>query len=273
MLIVNADDLGMTPGANQAIFDGFDNGAITHTSIMANADYFDEAMRGIALRPKLGLGMHLNLTYGKACISNPLYTDAHGYFNLSYTTLLTKRSKLFLDAIEKEWEAQIERVHHFSDKHVNLTHIDSHRHIHLIPHLYPIGIKLAQQYHIKRVRLIHEKLWESLWLTKRFDFILNGGIVKYFLLRLFSFIDKRYKNLYEDISFYSILYTGVIREDILSKLKRSPYTYEIMVHPSYPDLDTQVTFYDADEKRYRISSERTEELHAVLSVDKYSHDR
>lgn len=268
MLIVNADDLGMTPGANQAIFDGFDKGAITHTSIMANADYFDEAMQGMYLRPELGLGMHLNLTYGKACIPNPLYTDEKGYFNLSYTELLKNRSRTFLNAIEKEWEAQIKRVCHFSDNRLNLTHIDSHRHIHLIPHLYPISVKLANKYHVQRVRLIHEKLWESLHLTKRFNFILNGGIVKYFLLRLFSFIDKRYKNLYEDISFYSILYTGVIREDILHKLKQSPKTYEIMVHPSYPDLDTDVIFYDEGEKRYRISSERTEELHAVLSIDK-----
>ena len=45
--IVNADDLGMTPGTNKAIFDGHDNGYINSTSIMTNCDYFNEAIHGL----------------------------------------------------------------------------------------------------------------------------------------------------------------------------------------------------------------------------------
>jgi len=265
MLIVNADDLGMTPGANYAIFDGFDKGCITHASIMANCDYFQEAMQGIATRPTLNLGMHLNLTYGKALIPNPLYCDVQGYFNLSYTALLITKDKIFLRAIEKEWEAQIKRVLTYSNIPIALTHIDSHRHIHLIPHLYPIASKLAHQYGISRVRLIQENMIDSLRMTKRLSFILNGGIIKYFLLRIFSLIDTRYDNLYKNINFYSMLYTGVIGKDMLMKLKNQSNTYEIMIHPSYPELDKDVHFYDKDEKIYRISSDRTKELETVLS--------
>ena len=46
-IIVNADDLGMTPGTNKAIFEGFDHGIVTHSSIMSNCDYFTEAVDGL----------------------------------------------------------------------------------------------------------------------------------------------------------------------------------------------------------------------------------
>jgi len=268
MLIINADDLGMTPGTNKAIFDGFDKGAITHASIMANCDYFMDAMQDIPSRPNLGIGMHLNLTYGKALIANPLYCDKNGFFNLGYKDLLLTKNKEFLKAIEKEWEAQIQRVLEYSSIPITLTHLDSHRHIHLIPHLYPIVVKLAFQYNIRRIRLINENILSSFSLTKRFNFIFNGGIIKFLLLRTFSLIDSRYKNFYSNIKFYSILYTGVIRGDILQKLQNSSSTYEIMVHPNYPELDSNITFYDDAEKAYRISSDREDELKSVLSIEK-----
>ena len=270
-MIVNADDLGMTPGANQAIFDGFDHGAITHASIMANCDHFTEAMAGMASRPGLGLGMHLNLTYGKALVKHPLYCDEKGLFNLSYKALLTTRNKAFLTAVEEEWDAQIQRVLNTSEMPTALTHIDSHRHIHLIPHLYPVAIKLAEKYNIGRVRLVREQLLDSFKLTKRFNFILNGGIIKYLLLRTFSALDARYRDLYTPVRFYSILYTGVIGADILHQLHHARETYEVMVHPSYPELDEAVHFYDEDEKAYRISEDRKKELESVLSLPKKSH--
>jgi len=80
-LIVNSDDLATTPGTNKAIFKGYDDGMITHTSIMANGDYFTEAVEGLQSRKDLGVGMHLNLTYGKALHSNPVYNDTQGIFN------------------------------------------------------------------------------------------------------------------------------------------------------------------------------------------------
>ena len=264
MLIVNADDLAMTPGANQGIFEGFDKGAVTHASVMANCDYFDEAMQGVQERPNLGLGIHLNITYGKPLIHNSLYCNKEGIFNLGYLDLMKNRNLEFLAAVEAEWEAQIERVLSVSQRK-KLTHLDSHRHVHMIPHLYKIAVKLAKKYGVERIRLINENMLRSLLLTKRFNFLLNGGIVKYLLLRSFSAIDAKYANYYDNIQFYSILYTGVIGGDILQKLQNAKESYEIMVHPSVTALDRDVHFYDEAEKAYRISKDREKELEAVLA--------
>lgn len=265
-MIVNADDLGMTPGTNIAIFKGYDDGCITHASIMANCDYFEDAISGASKREGLGIGLHLNITYGKAIIQNPLYCDDDGYFNLSYKDLLLNKDSDFLLAIEKEWDAQIARVLSSLSKERVLTHIDSHRHIHIIPHFYPIAMKLAKKYNIERIRLIKESLINSIRITKKFNFILNGGIVKYILLKLFTLFDLKQGDLYDDRSFYSILYTGVVTDEILKKILESGKRYEIMVHPSYPHLDRDVSFYDEDEKSYRMSDNRIKELKAVMSI-------
>ena len=267
MLLINADDLGMTLGANRAIFEGYDKGGITHTSIMANCDYFDEAMEGVNERTDLGLGMHLNITYGKPLMKSSYYCDMNGIFNLSYFDLLKNRDHNFLAAVEEEWEAQIKRVLNSSNMK-KLTHIDSHRHVHMIPHLYKIVVKLAKKYNVERIRLMNEKLLHSLLLTKRFNFFRNGGIAKYFLLRSFSSCDAKYANFYGDIKFYSILYTGVISDDVIQKLIHAKETYEIMVHPSYTKLDGNVHFYDAAEKAYRLFHGREKELEAVLVIQK-----
>ncbi len=264
-MIVNADDLGMTPGTNRAIFEGYDRGAITHTSVMANGDYFDEAIDGMASREGLGLGVHLNLTYGKVLVKNPLYCDDEGLFNLGYGSLLTKRDEGFLSAIKRELEAQIK---HVLERMGVLTHLDSHRHIHLIPHIYPIVVKLAEKYQIPRVRLINENLLASMKLTGRVNFFFNGGIIKYLLLRTFSLIDVKKADLYQNIRFYSILYTGVVGADILRQLGESPANYEIMVHPGYPEIDREISFYDPNEKAYRVSDDRKKELETVLSIPK-----
>ncbi len=264
-LIVNADDLGMTPGTNKAIFKGYDSGMITHTSIMANSDYFVEAIEGLQKRKDLGVGIHLNLTYGKALHPNPEYNDTQGIFNLGYLALLKKSTfdKEFMEAVEEEFEQQILRVIHTG---LTITHIDSHRHIHLIPDMYRIVVKLAKQYHISRIRLINENIIDSFLLSGKYNFILNGGIIKYLLLRTFTAIDSSHANLYKNIKFYSILYTGVVTKDILQKLKTSNKGYEIMVHPGIIELDKDVIFYDQDEKNYRMSKDREEELNAVLTT-------
>ncbi len=264
-IIVNADDLGMTPGTNKAIFNGYDHGMITHTSIMANGDYFSEAIEGLQERKELGVGIHLNLTYGKALHFNSVYNDAEGIFNLGYLKLLALsiRNKEFLKAIEVEFEQQILRAVHAE---ISITHLDSHRHIHLIPGIYPIVAKLAKKYDIFRVRLVNENIIDSMSLSGRYNFILNGGIIKYLLLRTFTAIDASHANLYENIKFYSILYTGVVTRDILQKLRISDEHYEVMVHPGITELDKDVVFYDPDEKSYRMSKDREDELEAVLTA-------
>src|SRR5436190_22470331 len=85
-LIVNADDFGLTEKVNQAIIEGHLKGIITSTSLLANGVAFESAVRLAQLHPKLGVGVHLNLTDGSP-VSAParipsLVTDK-GVFSLA----------------------------------------------------------------------------------------------------------------------------------------------------------------------------------------------
>lgn len=262
-IIVNADDLGMTPGTNKAIFEGFDHGIVTHSSIMSNCDYFTEAVDGLKTRKDLNIGIHLNLTYGKALNSNPLYNDNNGVFNLGYMAIFVKSifQKDFIKEVKKEFELQILCV---LNSGITIMHIDSHRHIHLIPKIYNIVVDLSVKYNIKRIRLINEDFLDSLSISRKYNFILNGGLIKFILLKIFSKINSKKANLHDDFRFYSILFTGVIHKDIFERLKSSVYNYEVMIHPSITDLDNQILFYDENEKAYRLSKDREIELSAIL---------
>ncbi|PYT99697.1 MAG: hypothetical protein DMG34_20285 [Acidobacteria bacterium] len=64
-LIVNADDLGWTPGVNRGISEAHRNGIVTSTSLLANGCAFDDGVRLSRELPRLGVGVHLNLSDGK----------------------------------------------------------------------------------------------------------------------------------------------------------------------------------------------------------------
>ena len=64
-LIVNADDFGLTEAVSSGILDAHRNGIVTSTTLMANGEAFDAAVAMSRRAPRLGIGVHLNLTSGK----------------------------------------------------------------------------------------------------------------------------------------------------------------------------------------------------------------
>src|SRR5204862_4876699 len=63
-LVVNADDLGLTIGVNDGIFDAHDLGILTSASLFANAPATADAIALARSRPSLGVGVHLALVDG-----------------------------------------------------------------------------------------------------------------------------------------------------------------------------------------------------------------
>src|SRR6266851_10522683 len=83
LLIVNADDFGLSSGINVGIIEGFKKGILTSASIMVNAPAFDEAVELAHAHPDLGIGVHLNVLRGKAVLPPdeiPSLVDANGRF-------------------------------------------------------------------------------------------------------------------------------------------------------------------------------------------------
>ena len=132
MIIVNADDFGYSKVINQAIMTCLDRGLISSTTIMANMPGFDEACElAISGRYTDRVGIHLNLTEGWPLLSdiqrNSSLCDASGQFRRFRPRMLSKSDRGMIAA---EVEAQISRCRRAG---LQLTHADSHQHVHNEP--------------------------------------------------------------------------------------------------------------------------------------------
>jgi len=158
MLIVNADDFGLTNGVTEGIIKAHKYGVVTHTSIMANGLFFDEAVEIAKKEKTLCVGVHLVATWGKPLTikKNSLVDKGngcfYGYKRLIYRFLMARIRK---EDIYNEWEAQIEKVIRSG---LDVTHIDSHHHIHMLPIFNKVVYELARKYKIERVRVTRERI-------------------------------------------------------------------------------------------------------------------
>jgi predicted glycoside hydrolase/deacetylase ChbG (UPF0249 family) len=62
ILIVNADDFGLSGGVNRGVARAHDEGIVTSTSAMVRRDAIDEAAQLARERPKLSVGLHVDLS-------------------------------------------------------------------------------------------------------------------------------------------------------------------------------------------------------------------
>ena len=68
-IIVNADDFGFTADVNEGIVAAHRRGILTATSLMANGEAFDDAVRLARETPTLDIGCHLVLIGGESLLT------------------------------------------------------------------------------------------------------------------------------------------------------------------------------------------------------------
>lgn len=134
-LVVNADDFGKSSAANHAVAMAHQKGILTTASLMVTGDAFDEAIAIAKANPRLGVGLHLTLLCGRACLPKhqiPALVDDRGRFSdnpvrtgLRYFFNRTLRSQL-----AREIAAQFNR---FQETGLPLDHVNGHLNIHLHP--------------------------------------------------------------------------------------------------------------------------------------------
>src|SRR5262245_50980457 len=153
-LIVNADDFGLSEGINQAVMLGHRQGIITSATLLANGAGFATAVEMASTAGSLGVGVHLNLTEGapvSAPSGIPSLVNTRGLFTHTVEQLCWHSlvGSLSLLEVERELRAQIEKV---LAAGVAITHLDSHKHVHLTPAIGRIVLRLAIAYGIMGLR-------------------------------------------------------------------------------------------------------------------------
>ena len=148
-IIANADDFGANSSVNKAISFCFKKGYINSASLLTNMPGFEEAV--LMAKQNLfivNLGVHINFAEGKPLtdVDKRLLTK-QGDWNLDS---IGKSVKFFqksqLSNLAKEIHAQINKA---LDRNLDVTHLDSHYHLHTLPGLQKLFIEVAKQFNLK----------------------------------------------------------------------------------------------------------------------------
>jgi predicted glycoside hydrolase/deacetylase ChbG (UPF0249 family) len=250
-LIVNADDLGWTEGVNRGILEAFQHGIVTSASLIANGAAYAGGVAAARSAPGLAVGVHLNLSDGPPSANPKTVTtllNKGGEFAGGPERLLLRRARngLLLAEVETEWDAQIRRVR---DAGIAPTHLDGHKHVHMLPGLFEIALKLAKRHGIGAIRVSLEA--SSLRAALASGAKQNSGVVlkQGVQARGLKLVarDAREQAARAGIStadyFCGIAQTGELTRGGVEQLLKSlpPGTTELMCHPGYADAALQKT--------------------------------
>lgn len=132
-LIPNADDFGFTRDVNRGIIEAHCNGILTATTLMASGAAFDDAVELARQNPDLDIGVHLVLV------------DLEG-FPPTIPRLIFSLPKM---RIYDELAGQVRKV---LAAGIQPTHLDTHKHTHLLPPVFNAVVRIAEEFHIPWVR-------------------------------------------------------------------------------------------------------------------------
>ena len=142
-LVVNADDFGFTPDVNRGIVEAHREGILTATTLMANGEAFDDAVRLARETPSLDVGCHLVLISGRSLL--PPYAPLPA----SAPQLLRALAVARAFACTTNWPRRCARSWRPA---CAPTHLDTHKHTHLAPPVLDAVARLAEEFGIRWVR-------------------------------------------------------------------------------------------------------------------------
>lgn len=270
----HADDLGMTLGANRGIKEAYDFGILTSTSIMTNGAAFDDAIHSVVNKCKaLKVGLHLNISENPE-ISGKLFGDKtkvikSPIYRGFISTFIKSFKKSFMICLEEEIRSQFEKA---NSSLANIDHVNSHEHFCAIPRVFDLVCKLCIEYNIKKIRIVNEPFYVDFKILQKNNFSILSNLVKWVVLRSFSFFNKtsaKKYNLNFSECFIGTLLSNKMSESncklILNKIIPKYNDIEVLLHPAKYVSSTQQIYFSAKMRDYCLSQSRIEELNTLTS--------
>ncbi len=143
-LVVNADDFGFTRDVNEGIVHAHREGILTSTTLMATGAAFDHAVALAHETPSLDVGCHLVLVGSPGLpLTVPRLVRAIALRSIRVHDVLSRQVRRILDA------------------GIEPTHLDTHKHTHLLPPVLDAVARIAEETGIR-------------WVRRPFDFPLDA---------------------------------------------------------------------------------------------------
>jgi hopanoid biosynthesis associated protein HpnK len=240
-LIINADDFGLTPGVNRAVMELHERRVLTSATLMAGAAATDEAIELALKVPLLGVGCHVVLVDGEPVLPAagiPSLIDPQtGRFRATPRSFLRQLllGRIRASEIEAETAAQIALLQR---RGLALTHIDTHKHLHMFPAALRPLLRAAQTAGIRAVRNPFEPAWSRRATP-------NASLLRRTEVSMLRQLNPAFQRIAAEEGFSTtdgalgVLATGTLDEETLRRLlENTPAgTWELVTHPGYNDDD------------------------------------
>jgi predicted glycoside hydrolase/deacetylase ChbG (UPF0249 family) len=144
-MIVNADDLGRTPGINEGVFAAHRDGILSSATLMVAYPAAEEAAAALGDHPGLGVGLHVQLTGGRPTLPPgrvPSLVDADGRLPRGPEGL----GRADAAEVLAEVRHQLARFRALAGRLP--THLDSHHHSHRLPVVLAALVEVAREHRL-----------------------------------------------------------------------------------------------------------------------------
>jgi chitin disaccharide deacetylase len=279
-LIVNADDFGLTSGVNRAIVEGNRSGIVTSATLMANAKATDAAIDLAKAQPGLKTGCHVVLIDGvplKANLQSLTNGSPRFRTSLKEFSIAALRKQISAEEVQQEVEAQVRKV---QSRGITLTHLDSHKHTHMFPHILRPLLRAAKACGIRAVRNPFEPLrcWPPLMVLNTPGLWLRSAGVMAFQMFAADFHSAvKEEGMVSPDGTVGIAVTGMLDQKWLSRILEAlpEGTWELVCHPGYSDADLQAAGTRLIQSREielsALTSEETKKALAHRQIDLISY--
>jgi chitin disaccharide deacetylase len=164
-LIVTADDVGLHPGMTRGALAAHDRGIVTAVSVAANGRAFDDAVERLRDRPALDVGIHLVLVEERPLSPPAEVRSLLGRDGAFLPGFRAFARRYFLGGINPaEVETQLRRqIERLLATGLRVVHANGHQHLHVLPEVFEVVLRLTEEHGIPFVRLPREPAVARRW--------------------------------------------------------------------------------------------------------------
>jgi len=257
-LIVTADDFGLTRSVNEGILRACREGIVTSVSVLPTGEAFEDAIRSAKAAGIKSVGAHLALTETTPVTDPRKIPTLVAKDNRFYKDYLRFFFKLFSKKIDHgqvyiELKGQLDRL---ITAGIPVTNLNSHEHIHMMPDILKIFVRLAKEYNIPSVRYLHGDILLSPFKIKK---IYKAIVLSYFGGRMNSVLEG--SGTARPDNFIGFLDSGDLNESILINMLNAlgEGTAELVTHPGFlgPELLERYRFHlNCESELFALTSPR-----------------
>ena len=170
ILIVSADDYGLTERVSEGILDAHEHGVVTSASVIAVAPAFESAAKRLRDVPTLGVGAHFTVVGEDPPLLSareiPSLVDKRGNFWPTWRAFVPRAAarRIDPDDLRREFTAQLDAI---KSAGLVVDHFDTHQNVHLWPSVSDVLLELGDANDVHAIRVMRSSARGPVGITVR----------------------------------------------------------------------------------------------------------